>query len=100
MKSVIHDNEFVIVGEEKGKVERSYDSKKKKVVCAVEFTETGKIKRMYALKINSFSSNELSGVFEKHIDKKARSTTDLLKGYRRHCKDYPITQIQSGNRLN
>ncbi len=54
MKIVIHLDEFVVGGKEKGKVERSYDSKKWKVVCAVELTETVKIKRMYALKINNF----------------------------------------------
>ncbi len=64
MKSVIHVDEFVIVGKEKGKVGRSYDSKKRKTVRAIELTETGKIKRMYALKINNFSSKELSGIVE------------------------------------
>ncbi len=43
MKSVIHVDEFVVGGKEKEKVERSYDSKKKKVVCAVEPTRTGKM---------------------------------------------------------
>ncbi len=50
---------------------------------------------MYALKINNFSSNELSGIFEKYIDKKARITTNLCKGYRPLCKDYTIIQIES-----
>ncbi len=99
MKSVIHFDAFVVGGKEKGKVGRSYDSKKKKVVCAVELTETGKIKRMYAWKINNFSSIELSGIFEKHIYKKTRITTDLWKGYHPLCKDYTITQIESGNGL-
>ncbi len=62
MKSVIHVDEFVVGGKEKGKVGHSYDSKKKKVICAVDLSETGKIKRMYALKINNFSSKELSGI--------------------------------------
>ncbi len=100
MKSVIHVDEFVVGGKEKRKVKRSYDSKKKKVVCAVELAETGKIKRMYALNINNFSSKELSEIFEKHIDKKVRITTDLRKGYRPLCKDYTITQIESSNGLN
>ncbi len=77
IKCVIHVDEFVVGGKGKGEVGRSYDSKKKKVVCAVELTETGKIKRMYALKINNFSSKELSRIFKKHIDKKARITTHL-----------------------
>ncbi len=45
MKSVIHVDEFVVGGKEKEKVGRSYENKKKKVVCAIELAETGKIKR-------------------------------------------------------
>ncbi len=55
---------------------------------------------MYALKTNNFSSKELSGIFEKHINKKPIITTDLWKGYRPLCKDNSITQIESGNGLN
>ncbi len=73
---------------------------KKKVVYAVELTETANIKGMYALKINNFSSKELSGIFKKHIDKKARITTDLWKGYCPLCKDYTIRQIESAYGLN
>lgn len=39
MKGSVHIDKFVIGGKEKGKVGRSYDSKKKKVICAVELTE-------------------------------------------------------------
>ncbi len=100
MKCVIHVDEFVVGGKEKGEVGRSYGSKKKKVVCAIELTETAKIKHIYALKINNFSSKELSGIVEKHIDKKASVMTDLWKGYRPLCKDYIITRIESGNGEN
>lgn len=34
----VNVDEFVVGGKEKGKVERSYNSKKKKVICAVPFT--------------------------------------------------------------
>lgn len=46
IKGKVHVDEFVIGGKEEGKVGRSYDSKKKKVVCAVELTDEGKVKRM------------------------------------------------------
>lgn len=36
MDGNVHVDEFVIGGKEKGKVGRSYDSNKKKIVCAVE----------------------------------------------------------------
>ncbi len=42
----VHIDEFVIGGKEEGKVGRSYQSNKKKVVCAVELTDEGKVKRM------------------------------------------------------
>jgi len=63
MSGKIHVDEFVVGGKEKGKVGRSYDSKKKKAVCAVELTDKGKVKRMYALRIDGFSSKELDKIF-------------------------------------
>lgn len=100
MKTTVHIDEFVVGGKEKGKVGRSYDSKKKKVVTAVELTDKGKIKRMYALKIDNFSSKELEKLFEKHIDKTASITTDLWRGYLPLIKDYDITQIESNGGKN
>ena len=100
MKGVVHVDEFVVGGMEKGKVGRSYDSAKKKVVTALKLTNKGKIKRMYALKIDNFSSKELEKIVEKHIDDKATVTTDLWKGYRPIFKDYDITQIASNNGRN
>jgi len=100
MDGNIHIDEFVVGGKEKGKVGRSYDSKKKKALCAVELTDTGKIKRMYAIRINDFSSKELEKIFSKHIDQQASITTDLWKGYRPLAKKYNITQIESNNGLN
>ncbi len=64
------------------------------MVTALELTHKGKIKRMYALKIDDFSSKELKKIVEKHIDDKVAVTTDLWKGYRPIFKDYDITQIR------
>jgi len=71
----------VVGGHEESKQGRSYDSKKKKVVCAVELTDKGKVKRFYALKIDNFSAKSLSKIFDKHISKNAKITTDNWKGY-------------------
>lgn len=90
-------DEFVLGGKEKGKVGRSYDSKKKKTVCAVQLTELGKVKRMYALLIDDFSAKSLSTIFDKHIDKSAKVRTDEWKGYRPIAKKYNISQIPSNN---
>lgn len=95
MKGTVHIDEFVVGGKEKGKVGRSYDSKKKKVVTAVELTDKGKIKRMYALKIDNFSSKELEKIFDKHIDGSTSITTDLWRGYLPLFKDYNISKIES-----
>jgi len=97
MDGTIHIDEFVVGGKEKGKVGRSYDSKKKKVVIAVELTDSGKVKRMYALKIDDFSAKELGKIFDKHIDKNAKITTDEWRGYRPLYDEYDITQIKSNN---
>ncbi len=90
-------DEFVLGGKEKGKVGRSYDSKKKKTVCAIQLTDSGKVKRMYAMRINDFSAASLTQIFEKHISKEASIRTDLWKGYRPLSKTYKITQILSNN---
>jgi len=90
MKGNVEVDEFVVGGKEDGKVGRSYDSKKKKAVCAVEFTDEGKVKRMYINKIDNYSSKELLGIFEKHISKEATVLTDKWKGYRPIMIDYNI----------
>ena len=100
MDGTVHIDEFVIGGKEKGKVGRSYKSKKKKVVAAVELTDKGKIKRMYALQIDNFSAKELQAIFDKHIDQNAEITTDKWRGYRPLFKDYNITQIESNHGKN
>mgnify|MGYP006334532419 FL=1 len=56
LTGIVHVDEFVVGGKEGGKPGRSYDAKKKKVVCAVELTKEGKVKRFYALKIKNFSA--------------------------------------------
>jgi hypothetical protein len=61
-------------GKEAGKPGRSYDSKKKKVVCAVQLTDEGKVRRFYSLKIKDFSSKSLVGIFDKHISAAAKIT--------------------------
>ena len=100
MDGNVHIDEFVIGGKEKGKVGRSYDSKKKKVICAVELTKEGKVKRMYSMKIDNYSAKELKTLFDKHISIEATVTTDLWKGYRPLMKEYNISQIKSNNGLN
>ena len=100
IKGKVHIDEFVIGGKEKGVIGRSYDSKKKKVACAVELTDEGKVKRMYAMGIDNYSAKELSKLFVAHISPEAEVTTDLWKGYRPLMKKYNIKQIESNGGLN
>lgn len=100
MDGIVHVDEFVIGGKEEGKTGRSYDAKKKKAVTAVELTQDGKVKRMYAMKIDDFSAESLQYIFVNHISRKAKITTDKWKGYRPISKAYDITQIESNGGLS
>jgi len=100
MDGNVHVDEFVLGGYEQGKIGRSYNAKKKKAITAVELTDDGKIKRMYAMKINDFSARSLQYMFINHIDRNASITTDKWKGYRPIAKAYNITQINSNGGLN
>jgi len=100
MDGNVHVDEFVVGGKEKGKVGRSYHVKKKKVVCAVQLTDEGKVKRMYSMKIDDYSAKELEKIFEKHISEQATVVTDKWKGYRPLMGRYNITQIESDNGMN
>ena len=74
MDGNVQVDEFVVGGKEAGKPGRSYDSKKKKVVCAVQLTDEGKVRRFYSLKIKDFSSKSLVGIFDQHISAAAKIT--------------------------
>ena len=99
MHDRVQVDEFTIGRKEEGKQGRSYDTKKKKVLCAMELTDRGKVKRFYTLKIPDFSSKSLRTIFGKHISKTAQVTTDQWKGYK-PIKDFDITQIPSNNGKN
>ncbi len=100
MTGIVHVDEFVVGGYEESKSGRSYDSKKKKAICAVELTDDGKVKRFYVFKIDDYSSKSLKKMFAKHIDKQAKVTTDKWKGYNPIAKEYNITQILSNKGAN
>ncbi|MGB1230972.1 MAG: IS1595 family transposase, partial [Winogradskyella sp.] len=67
---------------------------------AVQLTEDGKVKRMYALRIDDFSAESLQYIFVNHISREAKVTTDKWRGYRPIAKVYDITQIESNGGLN
>jgi len=100
MDGEVHVDEFVIGGKESERPGRSYRGKKKKVVCAVQLTGEGKVKRFYANQIEDFSAKSLRPIFERHISRKAQVTTDEWKGYRPLANDFKIGQIPSQPGLN
>jgi transcription elongation factor Elf1 len=100
MDGNVHVDEFVLGGREKGQVGRSYKAKKKKAIIAVELTNDGKVKRMYAKRIEDFSARSLQYMFVNHISREAKITTDKWRGYRPIAKVYDITQIDSNGGLN
>ena len=100
MDGNVHVDEFVLGGRDQGKVGRSYHGKKKKAVTAVQLTDDGKVKRMYAMKIEDFSARSLQYIFVDHISREADITTDKWRGYRPISKAFNITQIESNKGLN
>ncbi len=63
--------ELVLGGCRQGKIGHSYNAKKKKAITAVQLTNDGKIKRMYALKIENFPARPLQYKFINHISGQA-----------------------------
>jgi transposase-like protein len=88
-------DEFVFGGKESLKQGRSNDSKKKKLVGAVELSDKGKVKRVYFKKINDYSSKSLSGIFDDHISLEAHVSTDKWTGYVPISKRFNIEQKYS-----
>lgn len=91
MDGNVHVDEFVLGGKDQGKVGRSYNSKKKKAVTAVDLTDKGKVKRMYAKKIDDFSAESLQYIFVEHISRQANITTEKWRGYKPIAKAFNIT---------
>ena len=76
MDGNVYIDEFVVGGKEDDKPGRSYDSKKKKSIYAVELIKDGNVKRFYVVKIKDFSTKSLRTIFDKHISTQANVTTD------------------------
>lgn len=95
LKGEVHVDEFVFGGKEDLKQGRSNDSKKKKLIVAVELNDKGGIKRVYFDKLKNYSSHEIRNIFDKHISKEAKIKTDKWTGYKPLKKEFDITQIKS-----
>ncbi|MEL4309178.1 IS1595 family transposase [Joostella sp. CR20] len=100
LSDLVHVDEFTVGGKEDGKQGRSYDSKKKKAVIAVELTNKHQVKRVYIKSIDDYFSKSLTPIFEEHISTSAKIFTDKWRGYEPLKATYDITQIESSNGKN
>lgn len=91
----VYVDEFVYGGRENLKQGRSNDSKKKKIVAAIEIDDKGGVKRAYFKRIDDYSSGELSKIFHSHISPQAKVKTDKWTGYKPLKDEYNIEQIKS-----
>lgn len=90
-------DEFVYGGKENLKQGRSTDSKKKKIVAAVEIDDKGGVKRAYFKVIKDYSSVSLERIFDAHISTESKVITDKWSGYKPLKGMYDITQIKSNS---
>lgn len=95
MEGTVFVDEFVFGGKEDLKQGRSNDSRKKKIVIALELDKKRGVKRAYFKKIEDYSSTELNKVFESHISKQAQVNTDRWTGYVPLRDKYNIKQLKS-----
>ena len=94
MEGKVMVDEFVFGGKEDLKQGRSNDSKKKKIVAAVEIDDSG-IKRAYFKKIEDYSAASLETIFDAHISTQANVQTDQWTGYKPLKNSYNITATKS-----
>ena len=95
LSELVHVDEFTVGGKEEGKPGRSYDSKKKKAVIAIELNDCQKIKRAYIKSIDDYSARSLTPIFEHHISPSAKIITDKWRGYQPLKETYSIEQKYS-----
>ena len=105
LEGIVHVDEFVYGSLEAGCQGRNRDSKKLKVCVAMELVPGKKkdellIGRAYALPIEDYSNTELRKIFDEHISKSAKVTTDKWKGYLPIGKDYNLDQKLSNKGKN
>jgi transposase-like protein len=92
MTGKVYVDEFVIGGKEKGAVGRKTDSKKIKAIMAVEVTNQNRVKRVYSMKLENYSSEEIKKIFDKHIAQGSSIHTDEWRSYRPLADKYILNQ--------
>jgi len=62
-------DEFVLGDKDAGNTGSSYDGKKKIAITVIKLKKNGKIKQMYAMKIEDSSAKSLQYIFVNHISR-------------------------------
>ena len=97
LEKEVHVDEFEIGTPQKGEQGRSKSENKMRVVIALEYRE-GKAGRGYAKVIENYSSKSLGEIFDTHINKNAKITTDGWSGYKPLRKKYPNFEQKLSNK--
>ena len=100
LKGLVHVDEFIIGGQEENAPGRSYNTRKTKVIIAVQLNEERKVKRAYAKVIDDYSAKSFTPLFEQHISEEAKVVTDKWRGYSPLKKKYNIEQVPSNKGKN
>jgi hypothetical protein len=88
LEDEVHVDEFEIGTPQKGEQGRRKSKKKIRVVIALEYRHR-QPGRGYAKVIDDYSAKSLKTIFDLHIDKEAKITTDGWTGYAPLKKTYP-----------
>ena len=97
LEDEVHVDEFEIGTPQKKEQGRSKSEKKIRVVIALEY-RAGKAGRGYAKVIQDYSSKSLEKIFNVHISKDAKITTDGWSGYKPIKNKYPHFEQKLSNK--
>ncbi len=96
LEDEVHVDEFEIGTPQKGEQGRSKSEKEIRVVIALEYRD-GKPGRGYAKIIDDCSAKSLRTIFDVHINREVKITTDGWSGYKPLKKEYPHFEQKLSN---
>ena len=97
LENEVHVDEFEIGTPQKGEQGRSKSDNKIRIVIALEYRD-GKPGRGYAKVIEDYSAKSLKPIFDVHISKNTKITTDGWTGYSPLKKEYPHFEQKLSNK--
>ena len=88
--SQVFADEFVFGSKEDLRQGRSNDSKKNKLIIAVETNKAGRIKRVYFDQLENYSCKEIRKIFNRRTSISASIKTDKWTGYNPLKKEFDL----------